>query len=476
MIKFYNVLTRKKEKFIPIDKDNVKMYACGITVSGDAHLGHVKQAIQFDVIRKYLEYKGYKVNYVRNHTDVDDKIIARANKENVYALDLANKYINRINKDFAELGIGSANIEPKASETMQDIIEFVEALIKKGFAYATKEGSVFFEVSKFKKYGKLSGRSLEEGLAGEEVKGAENKKNEEDFCLWKTAKPEEISWDSPWGKGRPGWHIECSAMCYKFLGKTIDIHGGGRDLIFPHHENEIAQSEARFNQTFSNYWIHCGLLKINGTKMSKSLGNGITARQILESYEPEVAKMIILQTNYRKDLNILDGDYSDAEKHLYAFYKNLKSLNESSKTYPKNIESEFAKEIKTNFEKAMDDDFNSAIAIANLFNINATISKQLIKKDQSILYGVQEVLLKCYAVLGLLQEEPIRMINSIKTKYIKKLNIDSIEIEKLIKELIEAKKVKDYTLADSIKAKLTLKGIKVQENINGINWDIEISK
>ena len=360
MLKVYNVKTKTKDIFKSLEPDTVKMYACGITVYDDAHIGHAKQALQFDMVRRYLEFKGYKVIYVRNHTDVDDKIIDNANKANINALDYANKYIKRIDDDLKALGVKPATFEPKASDTIPEIIEFVQALIDKNLAYANENGDVFYDVKKFPNYGGFSNRNLEDSFSGVRKAVSAGKQDDADFALWKSAKPGEISWDSPWGPGRPGWHIECSAMCYKFLGKTIDIHGGGKDLIFPHHENEIAQSEGRFNVPLANFWMHCGLVKINGVKMSKSLSNSIKISEILKHYSPEVVKLVVFQTNYRNDLNITTGIFDDAEKLLYTYYKTFQKLEALPASQEK---SDLALNFEKKFEEAMDDDFNTILAL-----------------------------------------------------------------------------------------------------------------
>ena len=319
-MKIYNSLTRQKEEFKPLESNNVKMYACGITVSGEAHIGHAIQAMVFDIIRKYLQKKGYNVVYARNYTDVDDKIIANANKLGVNALDFAKQNMQNIDNAMNKLGVDKPTKELKATETIPQIIEFIQNLIEKGYAYATSEGDVYYDVSKFKDYGKLSHRKMEATMNGVRVDLLENKHSPLDFALWKSAKPGEIFWQSPWGNGRPGWHIECSAMNYYNLGEQIDIHGGGRDLLFPHHENEIAQTEALTGKQFAKYWIHNGLVKINGQKMSKSLGNSIFLNDLLNKYNNEVIRFALLQTNYKNDINIVDGIFDEAEKQLTNFY------------------------------------------------------------------------------------------------------------------------------------------------------------
>ena len=380
MLKVTNTLTKRKEEFKPLVEGKVLMYACGITVSGEAHIGHAEQAIIFDIVRKYLEKKGYQVTYARNYTDVDDKIIANANKTGIDAREFAKKQMAIIDKSMAKLKVDNPTMLLKATENIDNIIEFVQKLIDKGYAYPTDEGDVYFSVEKFADYGKLSNRDLEDQFSGVRKDVEENKKNPLDFALWKSAKPNEIYWESPWGKGRPGWHIECSAMNYYHLGEQIDIHGGGRDLIFPHHENEIAQTEALTGKQFAKYWIHNGLIKVNGQKMSKSLNNSIYLREVLEKYNNEIIRFALLQTNYKNDINILDNFFTDAKKHLLNFYKILKSVENmnivSDKKNP---------QIDIDFNEAMDDDFNTALAISNLFGIFKTMQEKVLKKDLSVI-------------------------------------------------------------------------------------------
>lgn len=471
-MQIFNSLTGKKEEFEPIDKNNVRMYACGITCSDDAHIGHAKQALQFDVMRRYLTYKGYNVTYVRNHTDVDDKIIANANKIGMDQLQYARKYIERINTDLSSLGIRKADYEPKASETIQDIIDFIQDLICKGYAYQSEvNGDVYFDVLKFPEYGKLSNRDVEEQLDGVRKNVLEGKHDNRDFALWKSAKEGEVCWDSPWGKGRPGWHIECSAMCGKFLGKTIDIHGGGRDLKFPHHENEIAQSEAKNGMPLAKYWVHCGLVKVEGQKMSKSLGNGIKIRDVLQKYNAEVVKLVILQSAYRSDLNIMPNDFEQAEKHLYEFYKvlnDLKNLN-----LP-NEDSSFAKRVKNEFVLAMDDDFNTTKAIANMYDYIAEIRKNIQKKNTQELNGVYQAVLSTYGeVLSLFNANPCDFVQEIKDKYFKLLNIDEQQVDSIMKQRAEYKLAKDYAKADECKNKIIGMGLTVVDTVNGSYCDID---
>ena len=316
MLKIYNVLTGKKEEFKTIEEGKVKMYACGITVSDNAHIGHAYQAAIFDTIRKYLEYVGYDVTYVRNYTDVDDKIIINARQKGVNPLAYAEQYIEKTEEELKALNIARPTIQSRATECIDDMIHIISKLIEKGHAYSTPEGNVYFKVDSFANYGAFSHRTVEEQLDGVRKEVEPGKQDSRDFALWKAAGDDEIYWESPWGKGRPGWHIECSAMSIKYLGETLDIHGGGKDLKFPHHENEIAQSEAVTGKKFANFWIHNGLVKINGQKMSKSLGNGILIQELIEKYNPDVIKMTLLQNNYRSDINIMDGMFEQNEKNI----------------------------------------------------------------------------------------------------------------------------------------------------------------
>ena len=306
-MKIYNSLTRTKEEFEPVEDGKVKMYACGITVSGEAHIGHAYQALIYDIMRKFLKKQGYEVTYARNYTDVDDKIIAKSKETGIPADKYAADMIEKIDAVMAKLDVGEPDIWLKATENIGNIIEFIEKLIESGHAYPAPNGDVYFDVTSFKRYGCLSNRSVEDMLDGVRVDNAEQKKNPADFALWKCAKEGEISWDSPWGRGRPGWHIECSAMNRVAFGEQIDIHGGGRDLIFPHHENEIAQTESLTGKQFAKYWTHNGLIKVNGQKMSKSLGNSLLLEDLLEKYSNEAIKLALLQTNYRNDINLYDG-------------------------------------------------------------------------------------------------------------------------------------------------------------------------
>ena len=371
-MKIYNTLTRKKEQFVPINEGKVNMYACGITVSGDAHIGHAYQALIYDIIRKYLEKLGYEVKYARNYTDVDDKIIARSKETGIPALEYASMMIERIDNLMRRFEVDEPTVWLKATCNIDNIIDFVSRLIASGHAYATERGDVYFAVESFPGYGKLSGRRLEDAYESVRIENEENKRNPLDFALWKSAKEGEIYWESPWGKGRPGWHIECSAMNRAAFGEQIDIHGGGRDLIFPHHENEIAQTEALTGKQFAKYWIHNGLIKVNGQKMSKSLGNSLLLADLLDKYSPESIKFALLQTNYRADINITDNLFEDADRQMYLFYKTLDEVDKSGLKPAGEFEA-----VDRMFNAAMDDDFNTAKALADLFGVFKDIRARL---------------------------------------------------------------------------------------------------
>ncbi|WP_312573420.1 cysteine--tRNA ligase [Clostridium sp.] len=473
-IYIYNVLSRKKELFIPIEEGKVKMYACGITVSGEAHIGHAYQSVIFDVIKKYFEYEGYVVTYVRNYTDVDDKIIAKGKKLGVDPQEYANNQILKIDFELNKLGNDKATIQARATENINEMIEFIEKLIEKGYAYTTKFGDVFFTVKKYSQYGKLSNRVLKDNISGVRKEIEPGKRYEEDFALWKSAKVGEIYWEAPWGKGRPGWHIECSAMSMKYLGETIDIHGGGKDLIFPHHENEIAQSESLTGKQFSNYWIHNGLVKLNGQKMSKSLGNVISIKELLDNYNSDVIRFVLLQNNYKSDLNIVDGIFEEVEKHIYNFYKVFNEIDNLK--YEKTIkEIKLLYNIEDEFKESMRNDFNTAVAISNLFKYFHSMNGMLNKKqDISTLKLMKETIVKTYAVLGLLQKSPKEVVDKIRNKYLEKHKVTEDEINLLIEKRSKYKRSKDYENADLIKKQLLGRGIIILDRKNTTEWDVSL--
>ena len=484
-MKITNSMNGKKEEFIPLKEGEVKMYACGITVYDLSHIGHARQAIDYEMITEYLRYRGYNVTYVRNYTDVDDKIIKRANELGKNALEFSREQILETEKDMKALHVKNADIITKASEYIPQIIKFVEGLIEKGHAYVTKNGDVYFSVKTDKDYGKLSHRKVEELLNGVRIELDEEKEEPVDFALWKSAKPGEIFWESPWGKGRPGWHIECSAMALDTLGETIDIHGGGKDLRFPHHENEIAQSESLTGKPFAKYWTHCGLIKINGQKMSKSLGNSLTIREVLEKYNYEVIKHAILSKHYTSDIDFNDSDFQLSEGHMYYFYSTIKEMEEFIFNNKEGDTSEILKDeipntIISKFIEAMDDDFNTVLAIANLhiiFKYVNNIMKSAKKSNKHIVAKTLEKVLKdlksVYKILGFFEQEPEDFLAEIKEKYIKKLNIDVKDVENQISERAEAKKSKDFEKADAIRNELEEKGILVKDTREGTIWDLK---
>lgn len=482
-MKIFNSMTKKKEEFVPINGNNVTMYACGVTVYDLSHIGHARQAIVYSMMADYLRYKGYNVKYVRNYTDVDDKIIKRANEYGKNALEFSKEQIEETEKDMAGLHITEADVKTKASEYIDKIIEFVERLIEKGYAYKTEKGDVYYSVRKFKEYGKLSHRNVDDMLNGVRIELEEGKKDPIDFALWKSAKPGEIYWESPWGKGRPGWHIECSVMALDTLGQTIDIHGGGRDLLFPHHENEIAQSEALTGKKFANIWSHCGLIKINGEKMSKSLGNSLTIREALKKYDYETIKYVMFSKHYGSDVDLSDNDYSLAENHLNYFYTSIKEMNKYIKdnlVKEYDVKDDIADSIITKFVENMDEDFNTTASIANLYNIFKyannimKTSKDKTKEDianilRKILKNVHEV----YSVLGLFDQNPDEYITKLKNKYLKELNIDEENIKQEIEKRAKAKQNKDFEKADKIRNDLEAKGIILKDSKEGTLWDFK---
>jgi cysteinyl-tRNA synthetase len=497
-IKIYNSLTRKKEDFIPVEEGKVKMYVCGMTVYSDAHIGHARTYFAFDIIRRYFEFKGFVVTYIQNITDVDDKIINAANKKGIDALEYSKKFTERSLTDLDDLGIRKADIYPKASETVPDMINMTQQIIDKGIGYES-QGDVYFSVDKFPEYGKLSGQKLDDLIEGARIHPGETKKNPLDFALWKKSKPGEPSWDSPWGKGRPGWHIECSAMSSKYLGLPFDIHGGGMDLRFPHHENEIAQAEAATGKNFAKYWMHIGLLTIEGDKMSKSLGNIINVKNLLEKWDSEIIRFFFAQTHYRSPPDFNERALEKAEKGLIRIHRlKEKLVNMSGKSICKeinekdisSIEMEYFKiitDFKLHFEKAMDDDFNTPKAVSSIFNF-VNLSNKYFKENDNISEKLAsfalEILLKIGNVLTLFQKkstkgeddkELFEKIKNIVKKYDNTVVFDNFE--KLIDVLLhireDARNKKDWNKADSIRNDLENLGFEIQDTTEGPVWRIK---
>jgi len=455
MLKIYNDLNNQKEPFKPLEEGKVKMYVCGMTVYDLCHLGHARVMVVFDIVARYLRAKGYQVHYVRNITDIDDKIINRANENNESFTDLTQRFIDEMHQDSEALGILVPDEEPKATAYMAEIIAMIEKLIVNNYAYIADNKDVYYAVNEFKNYGKLSGKSLDDLQAGARVSIDENKKNPLDFVLWKSAKPNEPAWDSPWGLGRPGWHIECSAMSTCCLGDSFDIHGGGADLSFPHHENEIAQAEGATGKPFVKYWMHNGFVRINNEKMSKSLGNFFTIREILEHYQPEEIRYFILTSHYRSPLNYDNEHLDNSKAALTRFYTALRDLPKVELTAKEIIENPWAMK----FYQAMDDDFNTPDALAVLFDLTREINKLNNNPEAGILGAL---LVKLGALLGILQSDSNR--------YLKGGNNDDDIIEDLINKRQQAKADKNWAEADRIREELQQQNIILEDNATGTTW------
>ncbi len=460
-MKIYNSLTKRKEEFIPLEEGKVKMYACGITVSGEAHIGHGYQALIYDIMRKFLKKSGYDVTYARNYTDVDDKIIAKSHETGIPADEYAAQMIEKINEIMAKFHVDDPDVWLKATENIENIIGFITALIEKGHAYPTKNGDVYFDVASFPGYGKLSNRNVEDALDGVRVDNDDEKKNAYDFALWKSAKEGEIFWESPWGKGRPGWHIECSAMNRAAFGEQIDIHGGGRDLIFPHHENEIAQTEALTGKPFVKYWTHNGLIKVNGQKMSKSLGNSLLLNELLDKYSDEAVKFALLQTNYRNDINITDDLFPEAERHIQEFYGALAAVDSANLTVNEGGMSA-AKKIDDEFNGCMGDDFNTALALSNLFGYFKEMKKYLSAGDATAAAYAKQIR-DTYGLLGLFQKDAGAVVAAAKAQD------DGIpaDVKEVAEERWAARLAKDWAKSDELRGKLTEMGYAVKDSKEG---------
>ena len=452
MLSLYNSLTNKKEIFKPINPKNVSLYVCGMTVYDFCHLGHARVIVIFDVINRWLRQSGYSVQYVRNITDIDDKIIAKAAEQKITIEELTEKFIIEMNKDADALGILKPDFEPKATNHIGDIINMIQKLIDKGFAYVGENNDVYYSVSEFKDYGKLSGKTLKDLRVGDRVEIDPNKKNDYDFVMWKSAKKDEPSWDSPWGYGRPGWHIECSAMSNKLLGKHFDIHGGGQDLQFPHHENEIAQSEAANDCTMANYWIHNGFVNIDDEKMSKSSDNFFTIRSILENYLPEVVRFFILKAHYRSPLNYSDVQLEDAKQGLTRLYLSIRDKIASPK-FKIDWEDNYA----MRFKAALDDDFNTPEAIAVLYELTNDINKN--QDDQK-----KELLISLANSLGILAMKPEDFLQGDFN------NSNELDIDDLINKRNLAKENKDFEGADRIRKFLLENDILLEDTTEGTIW------
>ena len=466
-MKLFNTLTRRKEEFVPLEEGKVKMYVCGPTVYNLIHIGNARPMIVFDTVRRYMEYKGYEVNFVSNFTDVDDKIIKKAIEEGVSAEEISSRYIAECKKDMEGMNVKPATTHPLATQEIDGMIEMIQTLVDKGYAYAAKDGTVYFRVKKFKEYGKLSHKNLDDlqsGFRSLQVSGEEQKEDPLDFVLWKPKKEGEPFWTSPWCDGRPGWHIECSVMSKKYLGEQIDIHAGGEDLIFPHHENEIAQSEAANGKEFAKYWMHNAFLNIDNRKMSKSLGNFFTVREISEKYDLQVLRFFMLSAHYRSPLNF-SADLMEASKNgLVRILNCTDKLNDLLKTVSGDemteAEKENEKELQAfveKYEASMDDDFNTADAISAVFEIvklaNSTAAEDSTKAYVSLL---EKTIAKLCDVLGIITEKKEEILDS--------------EIEEMIAARQQARKDKNFALADEIRGKLLEMGIVLEDTREGVKW------
>lgn len=465
-MEIFNSMTRRKEEFVPIEPGKVRMYACGPTVYNLIHVGNARPIILFDVLRRYLEYRGYEVTFVQNFTDVDDKIIKRANEEGISSREVAEKYIAEYFKDAKALGVCPATIHPRATETMDEIIDLVRTLVDKGYAYAVPSGDVYFRTLKFPGYGKLSHQPIEDLQSGARIDVNDEKENPLDFALWKAAKPGEPSWDSPWGKGRPGWHIECSAMNRKYLGPTIDIHCGGEDLQFPHHENEIAQSEAANGVPFVHYWMHNGFLNIDNKKMSKSLGNFFTVRDAAAAYGYEPIRFFMLSAHYRTPLNYSAESLQQAQaalERLYTARDNLRFLAEhgaeGEMTPAEREVLDAAESFRERFDAAMDDDFNTADAVSVLFEVVRAANKATGPDQKPTRDGAK-------ALLGLMGE----FTDVLGLLYDKSEDDLDARVEEMITKRQEARKAKNWAEADRIRDELKAMGIVLMDTKQGVQW------
>jgi cysteinyl-tRNA synthetase len=481
-LRLFNSLTRKKEDFVPLDKNRVGMYVCGVTVYDYCHIGHARAAVAFDTIFRYLKHLGYQVNYARNFTDIDDKIIKRANEENIPWQEVTKKYIQAFYEDMGKLNIEAPTVEPKATDHIQEMIDMIASLIERGKAYDA-DGDVFYSVPSFAGYGQLSGKNTDDLLSGARVEVNESKRNPLDFALWKKSKPGEPAWDSPWGQGRPGWHIECSAMGTRYLGETFDIHGGGKDLIFPHHENEIAQSCGASGKPPVKYWLHNGFVNIDKEKMSKSLGNFFTIREIYKRHHPEVLRLFLISSHYRNPIDFSEKNIEDVEKVLTRFYEGIEAVETilKHKKIAESLPSDSkvkSSPLMQKFEEAMNDDFNTAVALAlmneELRNLNRLVNEPQTRSDTSDDLQISLAALKKVGdVLGLFARTPKEFQTEIFQLKNSALGLDTEKIEALIAARNAARKAKDWGKADRCRDDLTAMGVAIEDTPNGTEWKIK---
>jgi cysteinyl-tRNA synthetase len=460
MLNIYNTLTRRKQPLVPIEAGKVRMYVCGMTVYDYCHIGHARVMVVFDVIRRWMSACGFAVTYVRNITDIDDKIIKRAQENGEPFQALTERFIRFMDEDAAALGVEKPDFEPRATRHVADMLRIIDLLMQRGLAYAAPNGDVYYAVRGFEGYGKLSGKSLEDLRAGERVEVDPNKRDPMDFVLWKAAKPGEPSWDSPWGPGRPGWHIECSAMSERLLGEHFDIHGGGQDLIFPHHENEIAQSEGAHGHAFANYWVHNGFVRVDDEKMSKSLGNFFTVREVLAKYDPEVVRFFIVRAHYRSPLNYSDQHLDDARAGLTRLYTALRDAGAPAAAGTIDWSGAFA----GRFREAMDDDFNTPEAVAVLFELATQVNRTRLARDAALLRGLA-------GLLGLLGREPTAFLQGGAPRQAGAADeLSPEQIESSIAQRLAARKAKDFAQADRIRKQLEDKGVVLEDTPGGTLW------
>ncbi|MBJ6724783.1 cysteine--tRNA ligase [Geomesophilobacter sediminis] len=478
-LRVYNTLSGSKEPFVPLTPGKARMYVCGVTVYDFCHIGHARAYVVFDMIYRYLQATGLEVEYVRNYTDIDDKIINRANREGVPYQEISEKFIAEFDRDMESLSIQLPTVQPKATEHIPEIIALIERLIEKGYAY--QAGSdVNFSVEKFSTYLKLSKRNLEDMQAGARVEVDDRKRNPMDFALWKGAKPGEPYWESPWGQGRPGWHIECSAMSMKYFGESFDIHGGGKDLIFPHHENEIAQAEAATGKPFVKYWIHNGFVNINAEKMSKSLGNFFTIKQVLEHCDAEVLRFFLLSSHYRSPLDFSDQNLKESQAGLERIYNSLAGIDERLLGSATAAAGEEAAELEEKvaalpgrFREAMDDDFNTALALGHIFELVRSINKALPSAPAELLLKTKQEVAAIAGILGVMDSVPAEFLGRLMQRKSEGVEIAPEEIEKLIEERAEARKAKNYKRGDEIRDYLAERNIILLDSAQGTSWKIK---
>lgn len=478
-LKVYNSKTRSKQEFEPLEPGRVRMYVCGVTVYDDPHVGHARCYVAFDAIVRHLRARGYQVTYARNFTDVDDKIIKRAAETGASCDELAQRYIDSFSENMEVLGVLPADLEPRATQHIPEIIATVQELIDKGHAYAV-EGDVYFSVRSFAKYGQLSGRDVDEMRSGARVQVDERKKDPLDFALWKASKPGEPSWESPWGPGRPGWHIECSVMSTEYLGATFDIHGGGKDLIFPHHENEVAQAEAATGKPFAVYWVHNGFVRINQEKMSKSLGNFFTIKEILQTTKPEVLRLFLLSKHYRSPLDFSDAALKESTQGLERLYTALMGADQETAGVEAEPSADDARLVEIDesvqrFEEGMDDDFNTAAATGALFSLarslNRLAGEEKTPQRDALMALAAKAMRDLGGRLGLLQQDPVEFMQAAHQPAAD--GPDPAEIELLIEKRNQARKSKDFALADQIRDELTDQGVILEDTPQGTRWKLQ---